>query len=405
MFKMNQSVEEVRLENENYLGNFDNGVLVLLDEKRKRILERYNHKKGFLKQDFKDDPEFLEELKEGGFFEEITQPLATAYLHVTNICNLNCIGCYSFDRTRNCKDKLTLENVKHIIDELASNGVEMLTISGGEPLLRKDLEEILQYAKIESGIETINLITNGTIYDENRLLIINKYIDSLAVSIDGYSYDNPHFIRDEGTFPQVIDFVVKVRNLGMPVAILPTLHRKNIEAIGEYMKLSQQLGVPISFSLLTCSGELEDYIPTEENLNYLANYFMDYMKEGVVPLQDYTYLEAKKSCGAGSSIISITADGYVYPCHMMHDTDTVMGNIFESPLEQIMSNATKVPPVEEVEYCKECELRNVCGGGCKARALLINGSWSQPDPYCGLNRSFYKKYLEERAYYAKRKIL
>lgn len=400
MYKMNESVEEIQLENKTFLGNFETGALVLLSKERKKILEEYKKTGIFSKQDCKEEEKFFEELENGGFFEKVTQPLATVYLHITNICNLNCIGCYSYDRTRNCKDKLSLQNIKHILDELASNGVEMLTISGGEPMLRGDLEEILCYAKEEAGIDVINVITNGTLYDEKRLLSIKKYIDSLAVSIDGYSYDNPQFLRDKGTFPKVISFIERARDLGMPIAILPTLHKFNIDAVGEYMKLSRELGVPISFSLLTCSGELEDYIPTEENLGYLADYFMSYMKDGIVPLQDYAYLEAKKSCGAGSSIISVTADGYVYPCHMMHDTEMVMGNILETSLEQILNNAKKIPSVDEVEHCKECELKNVCGGGCKARALLINGSWKQPDPYCSLNRNFYKKYLEEQLHHA-----
>lgn len=80
----------------------------------------------------------------------------------------------------------------------------------------------------------------------------------------------------------------------------------------------------------------------------------------------------------------------------MHDTNTVMGNILERPLEEILYNAKPLPNVEDIEKCQNCEMKYLCGGGCKARALLINGSWEKPDPYCSLNMDFYKRFLKEK---------
>lgn len=395
MYQINKSAEKIHIGENVYLGDFESGALIRLDEQREKLLNGYDGGKEFDEKDFVSDPKLFEELVRGGYFFSIEQPLSTAYLHVTNICNLNCIGCYSYDRTRNCTDKLTLDNIKYIISQLSENGVETITISGGEPLVRKDIVEIVQYAKEKAGIRVLNLITNGTIYNEEQLVKLKLYLDALAVSIDGYSYENPHFLRNPGTFPKVIEFVKKVREMKFPVSILPTLHKKNITAIEEYLNLSKTLEVPISFSLMTCSGELADYIPTDENLHDLVDFLMDFMKSGRVPLQDYSELEARKNCGAGSSIISVTADGKVYPCHMMHDTDTRMGNILETPLAKILCNSTPVPPVEKVKKCNACEIRNLCGGGCKARALLINGNWNQPDPYCEMNKHFYTQFVKE----------
>ncbi len=395
MYRPNKSIELFQMNGCEYLGNFENGTLIIVDKKRKKILDGFEYEKKFSKDDFIEDPEFLKELQKGGFFESIEHPLCTAYLHVTNICNLNCIGCYSFDRTRNCSDKLSFDNIKYIVAQLAENGVRTITISGGEPLIRNDIVEIVKYMKEKAGIETVNLITNGTLYNEERLLKLREYLDALPVSIDGYSYDHPHFLRDRGTFPRVMKFVAQARDINLPVSILPTLHRKNIDFINEYMKLSEKLKVPISFSLLTCSGGLEDFIPTEDNLHNLVSFLFDFMKSGKVPMQDYSELEARKNCGAGSSIISVTAEGDIYPCHMMHDTDTLMGNILRTPLKEILKNYKQVPTVDCIEICGDCEVRNVCGGGCKARALLLKGGWNQPDPYCVLNKQFYGQFVEE----------
>lgn len=397
MYRFNKSVEQIVLGGKKYISNFNNGEMLLLDEVAERILGTNYKERNFSVDDFVNRRDFLKELENAGYFDEVDNPLSSAYLHVTNICNLNCIGCYSFDRTRNCKDRLSLEEMKHILDELYANGVDTITISGGEPMIRKDLVEIVAYAK-GLGVETINVITNGTLYDEEKLKTLKPYINTLAISIDGYSYENPRFIRDEGTFPKVISFIQQAKELGMELCILPTLHHFNIEHVEDYLKLSKELKVPISFSLLTCSNDLEEYIPTEENLNYLSNYFLDFMKKGVVPLQDYSNLEAKKHCGAGESIISVTAEGDVYPCHMMHDTDTKMGNILETSLEDIIKSAKKIPAVEQIHKCSNCSVKDVCGGGCKARALLVNGSWDTPDPYCQMNYNYYTRFAEEYLY-------
>lgn len=398
MFKLNESVEKIKLKDWEYLANYETGSLVLLDERRKELLDKY------IKREFNVEEDFFIELEEGGFFETVEQPLASAYLHVTNICNLNCVGCYSFDQTRNCTDKLSLDNMKHIISELAENGVTTITISGGEPLIRKDLPEILDYAKNEAKIETINLITNGTMHKYDVVEQIKPYINTLAVSIDGYSFEHPQFIRDEGIFPKVIEFAKTVKQMGMNVVILPTLHRKNIDGMSEYLKLSQEIGIPISFSLMTCSKELEEYIPNESDLDYVVDVLMEFMKSGNVPLGDYTQIEARKTCGAGTNIISITAEGVVYPCHMMHDTDTIMGNVMETPLSEIINNFKGLPSVENIEKCKNCKVKNVCGGGCKARSLLVNGALNQPDPYCKMNEKFYNQFIEENCNSGKRAV-
>ena len=144
MYKLNKSVEKIELNNQMFLANFETGAMVLLDDARKKILDNVSAQRTLREEIFINDQEFLEKMLDGGYFDTIEQPLASAYLHVTNICNLNCIGCYSYDRTRNCKNKLSLKQVQYIIRELVDNGVEQITISGGEPLIREDLVSILE---------------------------------------------------------------------------------------------------------------------------------------------------------------------------------------------------------------------------------------------------------------------
>ena len=99
---------------------------------------------------------FTEEAEAGG-----CNHLASAYLHVSNTCNLSCVGCYSADCNRNRAVDPSLDDLCHAIDVLACLGVTRLVISGGEPFLREDLPEIAQHAR-EQEMTNITVLTNGT---------------------------------------------------------------------------------------------------------------------------------------------------------------------------------------------------------------------------------------------------
>lgn len=111
-------------------------------------------------------------------------PLQSAYLHVTHHCNLNCIGCYSAVDARNARRDLTLDELRGIIDALADAGCQHLVISGGEPFLRDDLAAIVAYVR-ERGIDSVDVLTNGTAVTPEKLAAIAPYVGRVSVSFDG----------------------------------------------------------------------------------------------------------------------------------------------------------------------------------------------------------------------------
>lgn len=396
--KLNRDVELFKLGNTSCIGNFSNGSIIGLDKEGLEFVDFVTNN-GVCCGCTEKERMIIEALQEGEFFEECSQrerQLISAYVHVTNRCNLNCAGCYSYDRTRNCKDALSLEKMKDILNQLREAGVQMITISGGEPMIRTDIADIVRYARCECGFEKINLITNGTLMIRDRFLEVKEYIDDLAVSVDGYDEENPTFLRDEGIFQTIMTSVTAFKEMGFNVSILPTLHRQNINNMEKYFELSKRLGVGISFSLMTCPSDLVEYIPTEEQLYKLSKYFdgsNDTLSARVETMEDFNIV-VRKSCGAGKNIISVGADGSVYPCHMMHQAEVVIGDLRGSSLAEILDRSEPMPPVEVVNNCSECEYRNLCGGGCKARALLVNDSLRECDPYCEMFRQFYQDFVE-----------
>ena len=110
------------------------------------------------------DPALLEHLARGGFFQRVVaEPrVLSAYLHVTQRCNLACAGCYSLDEHRNRLADAPLADMKRAVEGLAAAGLSQLIISGGEPFLREDLPDIVEHAKRACGIASVTVLSNGT---------------------------------------------------------------------------------------------------------------------------------------------------------------------------------------------------------------------------------------------------
>ena len=107
----------------------------------------------------------------------------------------------------------------------------------------------------------------------------------------------------------------------------------------------------------------------------------------------------RRSCGAGVRTLSVAADGTVYPCHMLHDRRLAMGDAFSDDAEKIMSGeAARLfasLDARTFDSCDACSRRPMCGGGCRARALMSTGSLTGRDPYCALSSAYYDR-LGER---------
>lgn len=352
--------------------------------------------------DIKENKELYDALFELGFLQtmQYERPenglnITSAYVHLLNRCNLNCLGCYSMNDERNKEPDASTNQWKLGFSRLAQAGVNSIVISGGEPLLRKDIAELMRYAKEEAKIENITLITNGTIdfpYDQ-----LKEYINTIAVSVDGYDKEHQSFIRNEDIFDKIMDTIIKIRDTGMEVTIIPTLHMKNYEAMKKYDDLAEKLKVQISFSILSvpCNSVFKDYILNCDALSHIAEDIISLNAD----VEDMTTagegLCAMKSCGMAHNMISVDSKGNIYPCHILHDERLLLGNIFKKPLTEdnldrnILLQCQKAS-VDNIKDCGACKYRYLCGDGCRGRAFLKEGDLLAKDSYCKLFNRFYE---------------
>lgn len=315
--------------------------------------------------------------------------LSSAYLHVSNTCNLSCMGCYSADCNRNRAADPSLDDLCRAIDVLAHLGVTRLVISGGEPFLREDLAEVTQHARGQ-GMTNIAVLTNGTHCGDKALAKLAGNVDVVSVSFDGASPEAPAYIRGEQLFDTLVDAVKRIQTAGIQTHMLPTLHARNIQDVPAYIELSKQLGCTVGFSLLSGSRtNLGDLMPSEPCLIELADTMIAVARKGEVVSIDDAFnpmraLSVRACCGAGKTSVSVASDGTVYPCHMLHKPEFALGNAFTDGASAIADNLSQfaMPSVDEIEGCSSCENRYLCGGGCRARTYDEHGCMARRDPYC-----------------------
>lgn len=347
------------------------------------------------------DQALLEHLVKGGFFEsaEADGRVLSAYLHVTQRCNLQCAGCYSLDAQRNALADAPLSSMLHAVDELAASGVNRLVISGGEPFLREDLPDIVEHAKRVCGIDSVTVLSNGTCITRAALERLAPNVDCVSVSFDGCSADAPAYIRQDQRFDQLVSAVRAVQAAGIQAHIIPTVHAKNIGDLAGYVRLSKELGATLNFSLLTCEPDdeaLGGLLPGDEELRALGRSMLTLDDGKPILAMDAPVglnLTVKRRCGAGCESLSIGADGTVYPCHMLHRRELAMGNACTGSIaEALQSDVSKMfrsLDAASFEDCSDCRYVRICGGGCRARSLFASGNVESKDSYCAMIQEFY----------------
>jgi MoaA/NifB/PqqE/SkfB family radical SAM enzyme len=175
--------------------------------------------------------------------------------------------------------------------------------------MRKDIVEILQYAKAKLKIPKLAILTNGLLLTNSIANKIKPYVDILSISIDGFSKEKPTFIRDPGIFDRICNAIMICKAIGIRINIIPTIHEKNIEYMSQYVDFANRLGVEISFSILTCPPEnmlVKEFIPSNDKLRMLGkgvNKLGDSAKFADSPM-DYSF-SVRKSCEVCKYIISI----------------------------------------------------------------------------------------------------
>jgi len=334
--------------------------------------------------------------------------------NVTSKCNLHCAHCYldAGNSTAKVGELSTLESLD-VIDQLAdfSPGA-MIVFTGGEPLLRPDLFQLIAYAA-ELGLLPV-LGTNGLLLSPDRVAgLIESNLAGVGISLDSLDPDRHDDFRGlPGAWNQTIEGIENAMTAGLAVQIHTTVTSGNYLEIDNLMDFAAEKGA-VAFHLffLVCTGrgqQISDITPAqyEQALRSLVAAQEKYQGQMLVRarcaphfrrlayVQNEMLARSSVGCMAGRSYLRITPQGRITPCPYLPD---VAGDLRRNSLRQIWESALVFQLLRQPDLrgrCGACEFSELCGG-CRARAFATNGDIMAEDPWCdfqpGTSRKFPKK--------------
>ena len=328
-------------------------------------------------------------------------PLAILF-ELTHRCPLQCPYCSNPKLLERASAELDTTTLLRVIEEAADLGVLQVHFSGGEPMARKDLSELIRHAAKHDLYS--NLITSAVMLDATRVTELKDAgLNHVQISFQDASAANANRI---GGFPggheRKLAAAEAVRKSGLALTLNFVVHRQNAENIGAMLALGEELGagrleiahvqyygwaLANRAALLPSRDQLRAItaVVEAERARLKGRITIDY----VVP--DY-YAIRPKACMAGWArrFMNISPSGKALPCHAAETlTGLEFPSVREYSLAHIWCESVAFQKFRGTEWmtgpCRECARREIDWGGCRCQAFALTGDASRTDPACSLS--------------------
>jgi pyrroloquinoline quinone biosynthesis protein E len=327
-------------------------------------------------------------------------PLALI-VELTHRCPLHCVYCSNPVELTARAEELPAETWFRVFLEAAHLGVLQADFTGGEPLARPDIVELIRAARA-AGLY-VNLITSGLPLDEARLAkLVEAGLDHLQLSFQGAREETAHEISGTKSHAQKLRVLEWLKKVRVAVTLNFVIHRGNIDQMEEMLQIAESSSATrIEFANVQYYGwafaNRENLLPTREQLERSLEIIKSAGQrlrgkiriESVVP--DY-YAKYPKPCmgGWGRKLMLITPNGDALPCHAAKIIPGLQfANVTHSSLREIWENSEAFQKFRGETWmqdpCKICDRRTLDFGGCRCQALLLAGDPAATDPVCSLS--------------------
>jgi radical SAM protein with 4Fe4S-binding SPASM domain len=342
--------------------------------------------------------------------------LRMLFWETTVRCNLACAHCRRLESNDADIADLCTAHSEILIEQLAELGrrqsqMPVLVFSGGEPLCREDLFELIQMARRQGLMAA--LATNGTLIDcQKAQQIRDSGIARVSVSLDGATADVHDRMRQiPGAFEKALEGIRHLHEEGVPFQINATLTKQNAGQLEEVYELARSLGavavhlfmlVPVGCGEVLAETDMLTPQQYEQILQEICalesrgqiqikvtcgpHYERIKRELRIVPISANPKSEIQnrqsKGCLAGLGVLFVSHRGDVYPCGYL---PVHCGNILERRLADIWDQSQDLARMRDVAAlegkCALCGYKHVCGG-CRARAFGMTGNYMAEEPFC-----------------------
>lgn len=325
----------------------------------------------------------------------------TLIAELTYRCPLRCPYCSNPVDFQERRDALETSDWLRVLDEASALGALQVNFTGGEPLLRDDLEALVRRAS-ELDLYT-SLITSGVPLERERLAELKSLgLNAVQLSLQDARESACNRISGMNSYQHKLQVAGWIKELGFPLTLNVVLHRENLDQVAEHIALAETLGADrlelantqyLGWALVNRDALLPSREQLE-NAREIARAAKARLKgriEILFVLPDY-YSDRPKACMGGwaQRYLLITPQGEALPCHLAASLPNLhFDNVKERSLAEIWQHSAAFQAFRGEawmpEPCKSCERRAQDFGGCRCQAFALTGDASLTDPTCSLS--------------------
>ncbi|HET7017668.1 MAG TPA: radical SAM protein [Streptosporangiaceae bacterium] len=344
-------------------------------------------------------------------FAQPTGKVLTAWLHVTNNCNLRCPYCYLTKTSENMSESIGREAVRAVVASAAANGFQAIKLkyAGGEASLNRhliaSLHELAKELTADLGLGLwATLLTNGVALPPAFVETLKAERIRIMISLDGigeiHNLVRPT-VAGRPSFRQVEQTIEQLIEQGHPPHLSITITGRNAAGLADVVRFALERGLTFSFNLFRendAAAEVADLSYDNDTMISSLRAAFAVIGENLPPWsvlgsvldRGQLLMPRRQCCGVGQDYVVIDQRGQVAQCHM--EIGQVLGDVrHHDPLRLIRSATAPIKslPVEEKEGCRECSWRYWCSGGCPIATFRSTGRWDVKSPNCSIYKAIY----------------
>lgn len=322
---------------------------------------------------------------------------------LTRNCNLNCVHCRAAASKGPHEGELTLSECRRVMDEIAGFASPTIILTGGEPLLRDDIFDIIDYGN-GKGLRLVMAINGTLLTEEKAQRLKDGGIKRISLSLDGKDARTHDAFRGvNGSFNSVMRAGNILKDVYLPFQINTTITRLNVDDLLDIYILAKSIGaVAWHVFLLVPVGRGKDLkgkeLDTEAYENVLSWLYGIESKNEIelkVTCAPHYYRIVKEKgdnpksagCLAGKSFMFISHKGIAQPCGYL---EIASGDVRAQGVKRVWEESLIFNQLRDLSSykgkCGTCRYLKICGG-CRARAYEFHGDYLHEEPYCSYNHS------------------
>ncbi len=335
------------------------------------------------------------------------QSTLTAWLHITNACNLNCDYCYVKKSSTAMTQEVGCAAIDAVIRSAQVNGYQAIKLkyAGGEPTLHPALVNRLHnYAVDRANHAKLKLretlLSNGVAVTDELLAWLRDENMRVMISIDGLgqAHDKQrHFADGRGTASLVCNTIERALRLGLKPYLSITISADNAHGLSSTVAFALERGVPFNLNFVRAAGGITNsrkiIAGVRAAFEVIENNLPPYPLTGILDRANFA-APHPYTCGAGRDYLVIDPAGKVARCQM--ELEQAVTDVWaDNPLLAVRAAPTgfQAVTVDEKENCRACLWRYACGGGCPLLTHQATGHNQAPSPYCEVYQALYPDLL------------